>query len=83
MKAPNKLNDISKGDGPIAKVDINDQIPLPPPYDKLDEEPQIPPLSEKAREKFVCLDDTIAVNIPKPQSKEEENRLVNGFLAGL
>ena len=29
------------------------------------------------------LDDTIAVNIPKPQSKEEEDRLVNGFLAGL
>ncbi len=31
----------------------------------------------------VVLDDTIAVNIEKPKTKEEEDKLVNGFLSGL
>jgi Fe-S oxidoreductase len=83
MKQPFSVKDISKGDGPIAKVDIQDQVPLPPPYDKLDEEPTIPPLSQAALDKYETLDDTIAVNIPQPASKEEEERLVNLFLSGL
>lgn len=83
MKAPKSLKDISKGDGPLAQVDIEDQIPLPPPFDKIEEEPGIPPLSEEAKEKYVVVDDTIALNIPKPKSKEEEERLVNQFLSGV
>jgi Fe-S oxidoreductase len=83
MKSPNSIKDISKGDGPLARVDITDQIPLPPPYDKLNEEPQIDPLDEKVAEDMVCLDDTVVVNIPKPKTKEEEEKLVNLFLSGV
>jgi len=83
MKQPASLNDISRGEGPLAIVELRDQVPLPPPFDELDEEPPIRPLTEKARESFVVLDDTIAVGIPKPRGKEEEERLVNAFLSGL
>ncbi len=83
MKAPSSITEFSKGDDPLAHVEIDDQVPLPPPFDKLDEEPAIPPLSEEAKAKYEVLDDTIAVNIRKPETKEEEERLVNLFLSGL
>ena len=76
MKQPDSVKDIAKNPGqPLAQIDPLQQIPLPPPFDKLDEEPPFAQLSEEAREKFVVLDDTIAVNIPKPKSQEEEDRL--------
>ena len=50
---------------------------------KLEDEPEFAQLSDDAREKYVVLDDTIAVNIEKPKTKEEEDALVNGFLSGL
>jgi len=83
MRQPESVKDISKGDGPLSTVELQDQVPLPPPFDKLEEEPAIRPLSDRAREEFVVLDDTIAVGIPKPKSKEEEDRWVNAFLSGL
>ena len=83
MKSPVKIEDMSKGEGPLTQVELEDQVPLPPPFDKLEEEPKLKPLSEKALQSLECLDDTIAVSIPKPESKEEEERLVNLFLSGL
>jgi len=62
---------------------VEDQTPLPPPFDTLDEEPWIAPIADDVRAKFAGLDDTIALNIPKPTSPEEEARLVGAFLAGL
>ncbi|MBI4882101.1 MAG: (Fe-S)-binding protein [Planctomycetes bacterium] len=83
MKQPKNVKDISRGDGPLSSVEIRDQIPLPPPFDKLEDEPAIRPLAKDVCEKFVVVDDTIAVGIPKPKTKEEEEKLVNGFLDGL
>jgi len=82
MRQPNSVKDISKGDGPLASVGIHDQTPLPPPYDKLDDEPKIDPLPEKAKG-MVQLDDTVVVNIPIPKTPQEEEELVNKFLSGL
>ena len=76
------VKDISGGNEPLAHIDIKDQPPLPPPYDKAGEVPEFKPLSDKARESFTCLDDTIAVSIPTPKTKEEEEALINGFLSG-
>ena len=53
---------------------VEDQTPLPPPFDTLDEEPWIAPIADDVRAKFAGLDDTIALNIPKPTSPEEEAR---------
>jgi Fe-S oxidoreductase len=84
MKEPRSLKDIAKTPGqPLAHIESIEQIPLPPPFDRIDEEPPIRPLSDAAREKYVVLDDTVAVSIQKPASKEEEDRLVQGFLSGL
>ncbi len=83
MKEPKSFKDFCNTEGFIACVSPEDQIPLPPPYDKLDEEPLMGELSEDAKEKYCTLDDTLAVNIPRPETKEEEERLVNGFLSGL
>ncbi|MCP4600470.1 MAG: (Fe-S)-binding protein [Proteobacteria bacterium] len=83
MKQPKSVKDISKGDGPIAHIENEDQIPLPPPFDKLDEEPRIGPMKDEAKNKLVCVDDTVVVNIPKPTTPEEEEKLVNQFLSGM
>jgi len=83
IKKDPSLQDFSRGEGPLTHVDIEDQVPLPPPFDKREEEPAIAPLSDQARKKYECLDDTIALSIPKPASKEEEERLVNQFLSGM
>jgi len=84
MKQPDSIKDISKNPGqPLAHIEPVDLVPLPPPFDKLDEEPEFAQLSEQAREQNVVLDDTIAVNIKHPETKEEEDRLVQSFLDGL
>ena len=79
-----ELTDISKGEGPLVDIPIEDQIPLPPPFDKIEDEPAHTPLTDAAKEKYECdLDMTIAVNMPKVTTKEEEERLVNSFLSGM
>ncbi len=83
MKEPKSVRDISSGSGPIARVDLEDQEPLPAPFDTVEAEIPIPPLSDKAQEGFECLDETIVLNIPKPESAEEEAKLVNSFLEGM
>jgi len=83
MKSPSSFKDFSRPGSPLAHIEVAEQIPLPPPFDTVDEEPGMRPLSEQAREKYEVLDDTIAVSLPKPQSKEEEERLVGQFLSGL
>jgi Fe-S oxidoreductase len=83
IKKDLSIQDIARGEGPLTHVDIEDQIPLPPPFDKREEEPVFAPLSDQARKKYEVLDDTIALSLPKPASKEEEERLVNQFLDGM
>jgi len=68
-----ELTDISKDCGPLADIPLEQQIPLPPPFDKIEEEPAHTPLTDAAKEKYECdLDMTSAVNMPKPESPEEE-----------
>lgn len=83
MKNVTRIKDFTLDDGPIAHVDKKDQIPLPPPFNTLTEEPVMNPLRDDALEKYECLDDTIAINIPKPETPEEESRLVELFLSGM
>lgn len=75
--------DFSRGDDCLFEINQKDQQPLPPPFDDIDEEPLFSRLTEEAKKKYVLLDDTIAVNIPKPETQEEEAQLVNSFLSGL
>lgn len=85
MTKRTKISDISKNpDQKLATIKKEDLMPLPPPYDKLEEQPDWKEVSETALENLVSnLDDTIAVSFPKPKTKEEEDELVRQFLSGL
>jgi len=80
-----KLSDMSRSARePLIHVENRDLMPLPPPLDSPEKDHNWTTLSAQARERFECiLDDTCAVSIPRPQSKEEEDALVRKFLAGL
>jgi len=79
-----KVNDISKECDQVSHVEPADLPPLPDPYNRPDNVPDWKPLTDKARESYVSdLDDTIALSLPKPKTKEEEDELVRKFLSGL
>jgi len=84
MKKKNfSLSDISKNpETPLARIESKDLMQLPYPCDKLNH--PTTKLTEEQRTKYESsLDGVIAVAIPKPQSKAEEEELVEKFLDGL
>jgi len=79
-----KLEDISRDSDQWSHVDLVDLMPLPAPLDKPESETEWRPLSDDAKGKYESsLDDTIVLNIPKPETEEEEQELVRKFLSGL
>jgi Fe-S oxidoreductase len=80
-----KLNDISKaGDRQLTELDINELIPLPPPYDKNEASPYLKKLTEDQRERLVSnLDGFVALALPQPKNREEEQKYIARFVAGL
>jgi Fe-S oxidoreductase len=75
-----KVEDISKPSEKLSELRQQDFKPFPVPMD----EPEFAPLSDKAREELEStLDDTIALSLPKPKTKEEEDKLVAKFLSGM
>ncbi len=85
MKKNLKLTDISKdGDTQLTEVNIDELIPLPPPYDKSEELPGFKQLTQDQKERLVCnLDGFVALALPKPKSKEEEKKYIGQFISGL
>jgi len=85
MKKNLKLTDISKGgDTQLTEINIDELIPLPPPYDKIEELPGFKRLTEDQRERLVCnLDGFVSSALPKPRNKEEEKKYVVQFVSGL
>ena len=84
MKQPDSVKDIAKNAGQsLVHIQPQDQIPLPPPFDDPALDPPIPELSDEAKAKYAVLDQTIAVNIERPKTKEEEEEFVESFLRGL
>jgi Fe-S oxidoreductase len=79
-----RVEDISKPSEKLSELRKEDFKPLPEPFDKPESTPDFKPLSDKAKEQYESsLDDTIAVSIPKPKSKEEERVLIEKFLSGM
>ncbi|OGN98989.1 MAG: 4Fe-4S ferredoxin [Chloroflexi bacterium RBG_13_51_18] len=77
-----KLTDISKeGDVQLDEVNIDELIPLPPPYDKNEGLKQ---LTDDQKVRLVNnLDGFSALALPKPKDKAEENKYIGQFVAGL
>jgi Fe-S oxidoreductase len=80
-----KLEDMSRLEKESLVHLTNEELmPLPSPLDDPSQDHNWTALSQQAREKFECiLDDTCAVSIPQPKTKEEEQELVKKFLSGL
>jgi Fe-S oxidoreductase len=79
-----RLRDVSKDpDRALVTVKGDDLMQLPPPCGDL-ECPGTGELTETQREKYErSLDGVVAIGIPKPESKAEEDALVGKFLDGL
>jgi Fe-S oxidoreductase len=78
-----RAEEISKPAEQLVEVKPEDIPPLPPPYDTLEEDP-ITELTPAQKEKWEhSLDGVSALNLSKPESPEEEAKLVEGFLRGL
>ena len=79
-----RVEEISKPSPKLSELRKEDFKPLPAPFENPDSTPDFPILSDKAQAQYECsLDDTLAISIPKPKTKEEEDELVAKFLSGL
>jgi Fe-S oxidoreductase len=79
-----RVADISKPAEQLVILSREDLMPLPAPYDGKQDGPAIPQLDQKVRDRIECsLDGTTALALPKPQTPEEEDKLVEQFLSGL
>ena len=67
----------------LCHIEPGELTPLPPPYEDFNQT-AIPPLKpDKIKNIEASLDDTVAIGIPKPANKQEEEELIRRFLAGL
>ena len=78
-----RIKDIGlHGNQPLAEIDADELIPLPPPYDNPGG--TIQELKPDAAERMVCnLDGVVALSLPHPESPEAERALVDQFAEGL
>ena len=78
-----KPAEISKKTGqPLETIRVEDLPPLPPPYENYEEQP-ITELKEDQKERWEHdLDGVSALNLPRPKTPQEEQELVDKFLAG-
>ena len=80
-----KISDVSKPTNEkLTELRKEDFKPLPAPFNDVDALPDFPLLSEAVEQESECgLDDTVVLNLPKPQTREEEDELVASFLSGM
>ena len=75
--------ELSKPSERLVNIRPEDCVPLPPPYDTLEDDP-IAELKDDQKKRWEhSLDGVSALNIPKPETPEEEERYVAAFLNGL
>jgi len=67
----------------LVEINPEELAPLPPPYDTHEEAPFTQLKDEQKAKWEHSLDGVSALNLPKPQTPEEEEKLVRAFLSGL
>jgi len=78
-----KPSDIAKPADSLCHIEAGDLLPLPAPYEDFNQSTIGLLNPEKMKNIETSLDDTVAIGIPKPATKEEEDALVRQFLSGL
>jgi Fe-S oxidoreductase len=83
MRTVRKPSDIAVPSDKLCHIEAAELVPLPPPYEDFNQV-TVPALKpEKIKNIESSLDDTVAIGIAKPASKNEEEELVRRFLSGL
>jgi Fe-S oxidoreductase len=67
----------------LIKLKPEELAPLPPPYDTYEDEPFVELKEDQKARWEHSLDGVSALTLPKPQTTEEEQKLVEAFLRGL
>ena len=85
MSATVRVQDIGKHEGELlSPVELQELVPLPPPYDRLEDQPKWKEISASAKESMVCnLDGVVASSLPQPKDADEERLYVDRFVDGL
>jgi Fe-S oxidoreductase len=85
MKETIRPSDMARDRGKkLLHLEQQDLMPLPSPFTDASAERPWSQLPADVEAKYECgLDDTCAVSVPQPKTKEEEDRLVAAFLSGL
>lgn len=80
-----KLADIARdGDRVLTGIRVDDLVPLPSPYDRIEEQPVWKTLTDEQRKAFVCnLDGVVALNLPAGRSEAEKNKDIQKFISGM
>lgn len=73
-----------KTEGQLTETTVDELLPLPPPYDKIDEQPGWKKISNGQKTAISCnLDGVSALSLPAPSGPEEEKAAVDAFVSGL
>jgi len=85
MSSRVRIEDIGRrGDEVLSPIGPQDLAPLPPPYDKPEDQPAWKEIAPEARRRMVCnLDGAVALSLPHPKDAAEEKEYVEKFVAGL
>ena len=78
-----KPSDISKPSKRLGHIKAEELPPLPPPYEDFNNRALSELKEERVTNIETSLDDTVAIGIPKPKNKEEEEKYLRAFLSGL
>lgn len=84
MKNEITVRDIGRECNQLIEINGGALLPLPPPYEETGLESHIKPLTETEKHRYeASLDGVMAIGIPKPKSKGEEEEFIRKFLSGL
>ena len=84
MSICKKIEDINRADDPLVKIESTDLMSLPNILDKSIQEPPLKRLTEEQKQQYECsLDGFVAIGLPRPKGKQEEEEFVRKFLKGL
>ncbi len=83
MSKPLKISALTEPSDCLCHIEPGELSPLPAPYEDFNQVNVTPLKPEKVKHLETSLDDTIAIGIPRPASREEEEALVRSFLSGL
>jgi Fe-S oxidoreductase len=79
-----KVEDMNRQEGNLVEIHSGDLMPLPDISDAAMQEPSLKGLTEEQKRQYESsLDGFVAIGIPRPKDRQEEDAIVRRFLAGL